>query len=137
MASRKQVIYTRLLRDGILGLRFLCAMGSRATAEQLPRLREALEAGWEQANFLHRVHGSILEPGYVDNDITFINLAFPCPIERLGEHLGAETAALMLEFYEDVPGELRSQLCWHPSTEFRSLAEQSQAEPTAPLRACS
>jgi hypothetical protein len=59
-------------------------MGSRVTAEQLPELRRALEGGWEQANFLHRVHGSILEPGYVGNDLSFINWAFPCHIERLG-----------------------------------------------------
>lgn len=127
MPSRKQVIYTRLLQWGILHLRMLCSRAAHVTAEEVLRLREAFEVGWEQANFLHRVHGSILEPEYVDNDITFINWAFPAHIRRLPDHIGAETAALMLEFYEGVPEHLRSQLTWHPTPEFRQLASQSSA----------
>ena len=126
MPSRKQVIYCRLLREGILHLRMVCAGGAWGTDEQLLGMRKAFEVGWEQANFLHRAHLSILEPGYTDNDITFINWAFPCHIERLGEWLGAETAALMLEFYDGVPDELRPQLTWHPTPEFRQLAAQRQ-----------
>jgi hypothetical protein len=85
-------------------------------------LREDLRLAHEQANFLHRVHQSILEPEYVNNDITFINWAFPVHIQRLGDQLDRQTAALMLEFYEAVPDRLRSQLEWHPSAEFRQLA---------------
>src|SRR5262245_55282588 len=106
MPSRKQTIYCELLMWGILHLRMICAGGSNATAEEMFRLREAFEVGWEEANFLHHVHVSILEPEYVDNDISFINWAFPTHIERLGAGLGAGTARLMLEFYEGVPDAL-------------------------------
>lgn len=124
MSTRKQEIYCQFLRRGILNLRFLCAMGTRATPEQLPQLQASLEAGFEQANFLHRVHASILEPEYLDNDISFINFAFPCHIRRLGDHLEAEIATLIVEFYDGVPDHLRSQLSWHPSPNLRALAEQ-------------
>ena len=122
MASRKQEIYCQLLYHGLLELRMLCTRGSHVTAEEMFGLQSEFELGWERANFLHRVHISLLEPEYVSNDISFINWAFPCHIERLGDRLGAETAALMLEFYENVPEAMRSQLEWHPSAEFRSLA---------------
>lgn len=127
MPTRKQEIYCRLLYDGILELRMICSGGEWGTDEKVLAMREEFQYGNDLANFLHRVPGSILEPGYVDNDITFINLAFPCHIERFGNRLGAETAALMLEFYEGVPDGLRAQLSWHPSAEFRSLAEQKHA----------
>lgn len=124
MPSRKQTIYCELLYSGILHLRMLCSRGAHATAEEALRLREAFEAGWEEANFLHHVHVSILEPKYVENDIGFINWAFPVHIARLGDSLGATTARLMLEFYEGVPDALRPQLEWHPTPEFRQLASR-------------
>src|SRR5262245_48461366 len=105
----------------------VCAGGGWGTDGQVRALREEFRIGHEQANFLHRVHSSILEPEYVDNDISFINWAFPVHIQWLGDRLGAETANLMLEFYEGVPETMRSQLEWHPSAEFRSLAKQRQA----------
>jgi hypothetical protein len=122
MPSRKQAIYCKLLRNGILHLRMLCAGGAWGTDEQVLAMREEFCFGHELANFLHRVHGSILEPEYVDNDITFINWAFPVHIQRLGDRLDCETAALMLEFYEGVPDSLRSLVTWRPSAEFRQLA---------------
>jgi hypothetical protein len=100
----------------------VCGFGSDATAEELLGQRRAFDIAWEEANFLHHVHISILEPEYVDNDISFINWAFPVHIERLGEALVADTARLMLEFYEGVPEHLRSQITWHPTPEFRQLA---------------
>lgn len=126
MPSRKQVIYCELLRWGLLHLRAVCAAGVWGTDEDLLGMRTAFEFGREQANFLHRVPGSILEPGYVANDVTFINWAFACHIARVGDGLGPGTAALMLEFYDDVPDELRPQLTWRPSAEFRRLAAQGR-----------
>jgi hypothetical protein len=66
-----------------------------------------------------------LEPEFVDNDISFVNLAFPVHIERLGRKLPAETARLMVEFYDLVPEPLRPQLSWHPNPELRRLAEKT------------
>src|SRR5262249_27628731 len=83
--------------------------------------------GFEEANLLHHVHCSILEPEYVDNDISFVDWGFRVYVERLGDRLSAETAALMLEFYEGVPEELRSRLEWHPSAELRELAAPMHA----------
>ena|ERR1700722_16898473 len=124
MPTRKQEIYCQLLRNGILNLRMLCSWGHCKAAERNPYLSSALDIGWEEANFLHKVPNSILEPEYADNDLSFINWAFPKHIERLGNQLGTETAALMLEFYEGVPIELRSHLIWRPNAEFRALACQ-------------
>jgi hypothetical protein len=105
---------------------FVGRLGRRAP---LPELRDWFRWGFEQANFLHRVHLSILEPEYVGNDISFINWAFPVHIEWLGAKLGAKTAALMLEFYDGVPEALRPQLEWHPTAEFRQLAAQGSVPP--------
>jgi len=123
MASRKQQIYSRLLREGILYLRAVCAGGGWATEEQVQRMRDEFKIANEIANFLHRVHGSILEPEYVDNDITFINWAFPTHIARMGDRLGAETAALMIEFYDGVPEAMRPELTWHPNAALKQLAD--------------
>lgn len=122
MPSLKQVIYCRLLYDGLLHLRAVCAAGAGGSDEQVLALRKEFELGHQQANFLHRVHGSILDPEYVDNDVTFINWAFSVHIRRMGARLTRETAALMLEFYEGVPDDLRPQLQWHPDAAFRGLA---------------
>ena len=81
------------------------------------------------ANFLHRVPHSVLEPEFVDNDITFINFAFPGYISRLGTALPAGTARLMVELYDLVPDSLRPQLSWHPSPELRRLARETSVVP--------
>ena len=89
-------------------------------------MREEFRLGFEITNFLHRVHGSILEPEYVDNDITFINWAFPTHIGRMGNRLGAETAALMIEFYDGVPEAMRPELTWHPDAALKQLAGRAK-----------
>ena len=122
MASRKQEIYARLMYDGLLGLRMLCSSAAWGDPAKLPELKGWFEWGFQQANFLHRVHLSILEPEYVDNDLSFINWAFPVHIERATNGLSQQTAALMLEFYDGVPEALRPQLEWHPTAEFRTQA---------------
>ena len=91
-------------------------------ADKFLEFRNVLEIGFEQANFLHKVHLSILDPDYVKNDISFINWAFPDYLKRLGKVLDSATANLMLEFYENVPEHLRSELTWHPNADFRRLA---------------
>ena len=86
MASRKQAVYLKLLKDGILYLRAVCAGGSRASDEQGLAMREGFRIGNEMANFLHRVDVSVLEPEYVDNDVSFINYAFPTHVGRMGDN---------------------------------------------------
>jgi hypothetical protein len=131
MPSRKQVIYCRLLYHGLLHLRAICGGGAWGTDKEVLALREEFRLGQEHANFLHRVHSSILQPEYVDNDLTFINWAFPVHIQRFGDQLDADTASLMLEFYKGVPDSLRSQLEWHPSPEFLRLAGSARrAQPS-------
>ena len=122
MPTQKQVIYCRLLKAGLLHLRAVCAGGGWGTGEQVSRMREAFRVGNEIANFLHRVPGSVLEPEYVDNDVSFINHAFPVHLKRLGDRLDAETAALMLAFYDGVPESLRPELTRHPGEDLRRLA---------------
>jgi hypothetical protein len=102
----------------------LCGISDRCSASALFGMQEAFGDGFEEANLLHHVHCSILEPEYVENDIGFINHGFRVYSERLGDRLSAETAALMVAFYEDVPDGLRSRLKWQPSAELRALAAQ-------------
>jgi hypothetical protein len=87
-------------------------------------MRELFGDGFEEANLLHHIHCSILVPEYVENDISFINWGFRVYVERLGDRLSPETAALILSFYEGVPEEMCSLLEWHPSPELRALAAQ-------------
>jgi len=136
MPSRKQLLYCQFLQFGIIQLRVLCGVAEGCSEPRLLGMREAFGDGFEEANLLHHVHCSILEAEYVDNDISFINWGFRVHVERLGDRLRAETAALMLAFYEGVPEGLRSRLEWHPSAELRALAAQRHAEPGAAPDRC-
>jgi hypothetical protein len=122
--SRKQLLYCQFLQVGLIRLRMLCGVSEGCSGPALFSMQEAFGDGFEEANLLHHVHCSILEPEYVENDIGFINWGFRVYTERLGDRLSAETAALMVAFYEDVPDELRSRLKWQPSAELRALAAQ-------------
>jgi hypothetical protein len=123
MASHKQLLYCEFLQFGILRLRVLCGIAEGCRDEDLLGMREAFGLGFEEANLLHHVHCSILEPDYEANDISFINWAFPTHIERVGPHLTADTARRMVEFYDGVPAALRGELTWHPSEALRRLAD--------------
>jgi hypothetical protein len=137
MPSRKQLLYCQFLQLGILRLRVLCGVAEGCSAPDLLGMREAFADGFEEANLLHHVHCSVLDPEYVENDVSFINSGFRVHSERLGDRLSAETAALMVAFYEGVPEGLRPQLEWHPSAELRALAAQRHVEPNAaPDPAC-
>lgn len=93
-------------------------------------LRASLRVGFEQANFIHNVHLSILEPTFVRYDISFINLAFPRTINQFGSELSPKVAALMIEFYALVPDDLKSEITWHPSDALRRLAERNEGRRT-------
>ena len=126
MSSRKQEIYCEILGLGIMHLRSLFSAAKLelkgATEQSLLDLQKTLQQGFDGANFLHNIHLTVLEPDYVEMDLSFINLAFPIYINRLGETIPPQLVELMLEFYDLVPTHLRSQLSWHPSLQFRSYA---------------
>jgi hypothetical protein len=84
--------------------------------------REIFRVGAEEANFLHNIHLSILEAEFVENDVGFINFAFPTYIKRLGPRMSQQKARLMIEFCDLVPEHLRGKISWQPSVEFKRLA---------------
>ncbi|MEW6737778.1 MAG: hypothetical protein AB1489_41240 [Acidobacteriota bacterium] len=128
MSSRKQQIYCELLEFGIIRIRTLFSAARSAlkgcSDSTHASVNETLHIGFEEANFLHNINLSILEPDFVENDINFINLAFPWYINTLGQKIVPQVARLMLEFYDLVPVTLRPSLTWHPTKEFREFAKR-------------
>ncbi|HEU5115982.1 MAG TPA: hypothetical protein VFT74_04830 [Isosphaeraceae bacterium] len=76
MASRKQWLYCRFLEMGISRLRVLCGIAEGCSEAELLDMSESFRDRFDVANLLHNIHGSILKPDYVDNDIRFINWEF-------------------------------------------------------------
>ena len=129
MLNRKQLNSCRLLTEMIQCLHAACVGPGCGASEQVPAMKREFLVGHQSAKLLDLVKGSMFEPEYVASDLSIINWGFPRHIKRLGDQLGADTAALMLEFYERVPKSLCSQLEWHPSEEFRALAQRGHAAP--------
>lgn len=105
--SRKQDIYRELLQFGLPYLRSL-----RSLRWWEKRRRQALS---EEAEFLHNLHVSILEPEFMDHDIWFLNhqarsfLAHAEPrYAPCYEHHGR----LIRELFTLVPEPLRHKLEW-------------------------
>ena len=127
MVSRKQQILCEFLHGGLVSLRLTCGMGESLSWWSLLRHREIFRIGWEEANFLHNMHLSISEAEFLENDVSFINLAFPAHIKRLGPRISQRKASLMVEFYDLVPQHLRGGVTWRPNEELRRLAGETNA----------
>src|SRR4051812_37257727 len=98
-ASRKQRVYCEMLAYGLLKLRGICSGADDEVWWGLHG-REQADLGFEVANLLHHVPGSVLEPDFVDDDLRFINIAFHAYVERVGEAVTQDEARLMTEFYD-------------------------------------
>ena len=81
-----------------------------------------MDIAWDQANFLHNVHQSILDPEFKEEDVWFINTAFRTLVERLGSWIPQKTAGLMIEFHDLVPPGLREKVTWEPDQELKRRA---------------
>jgi hypothetical protein len=105
--SRKQEIYRELLQFGLPSLRGVRHLRCWQTAR-----RQAL---YVEAEFLHNLYVTILEPEFVDHDIWFLNhqarwfltQADPRHVASYHHHRG-----LIGELFALVPERLRDKLVW-------------------------
>ena len=103
--SRKQEIYTELLFWSLPTIRNIQSRSAWIKARD--------KSCYQEAEFVHTLHSSILEPEFVDNDIYFLNhqartyfkngncsIAYNAQIELLNE------------LFSLVPKELKNELVW-------------------------
>lgn len=67
---------------------------------------------FQELNLIHRIPLSILEEGYVDNDISFINWGIESYVASPHSQMGSRVAWLLVEFIKEVPDGLRSKITW-------------------------
>ncbi len=86
--------------------------------------RNLFDHGFALADLLHRVHGSILEPEFVDNDVTFINFAIPYYLGSLGKEVDPAIIMRFVAIYDAAPVELRNSLTWQPTPDMRAISSR-------------
>jgi hypothetical protein len=105
--SRKQVIYRELLQFGLPSLRSVRHLRWWQRA-----LREAL---YVEAEFLHNLYVTILEPDFMDHDIWFLNNQARWFLTHADpKHLACyfHHERLIHELFALVPERLRDKLTW-------------------------
>lgn len=105
--GRKQEIYRELLQFGLPHLRAIRTLRWWQAAR-----RRAL---YEEAEFLHSLHVSILEPEFVDHDFWFLNHQARSFLEHADPRHAAcydQHRRLIRELFALVPEQLRTKLEW-------------------------
>jgi len=103
--SRKQEIYTELLFWALPAIR---------NTQSGSALQKALDkSSYQEAEFVHTLQHSILEPEFVDNDIHFLNFQARNYFEN-GKCSNPYQAQITLvnELFNLVPENLRGELLW-------------------------
>jgi hypothetical protein len=120
--SPKQDALCWLVGRGFAILRVLQEAAATASAAWLLEHREHFRHGFALAALLHRVHGSIVEPDFVENDITFINFAIPDYLRAVGAGVDPAIVKRFVLLYDAVPEAMRKLLTWHPTQAHRQVA---------------
>ncbi len=105
--SRKQEIYRELLQFGLPSLR-----GVRHLRWWQRARRESL---YVEAEFLHNLYVSILEPEFLDHDIWFLNHQARWFLTHANPRQAAcyyHHRSLIQELFALVPDQLRDKLTW-------------------------
>lgn len=105
--SRKQQIYCEMLRHG---LPFISSFIMRCQGNHELQLVLQLEA-----ELLHNLPSSLLEPAFVENDIWFLNYQGRAFLQRADPQNTPnyrKYEQLIRELFEIVPGSLRGGLMW-------------------------
>jgi hypothetical protein len=107
MASRKQEIYRDMLRCGIPWLRSVNCLR--------PWHRRHRRALYEQAELIHNLYVSILEPEFIDHDVWFLNHQARLYLQNADpryEYVVKPNRDAIRELFRLVPDELRHKLEW-------------------------
>jgi hypothetical protein len=120
--SPKQDALCWLVGDGLGRLRALQHSAATAPTAWLLEHRDDFRHGFALADLLHRVHGSIVEPDFVENDITFINFAIPHYLRAVGAGVDPAVVKRFVLLYDAVPEAMRKLLIWQPTQAHRQVA---------------
>lgn len=110
--SRKQEIYQEMLRTGLSGLRTV-----RSLRWWQSWRREAL---YHDAELLHHLYVSILEPDFTDHDVWFLNHQVRWYLVHVNPHWSPGYYVyhpLIVELFRLVPDSLRGRLDWAGPTD--------------------
>jgi hypothetical protein len=88
--------------------------------------RDDFRYGFALADLLHRVHGSIVEPDFLENDITFINFAIPDYLRVVGAGVEPAVVKRFVLLYDAVPETMRKLLTWQPTQAHRQVAARAE-----------
>jgi hypothetical protein len=83
--------------------------------------------GYALTNLLHNLSWTILEPNFVERDITFLNIAVPEFFLRVGNQAPDNLITTLVRLHDSVPEEMRSQLTWHPNELHRRMTDECNA----------
>jgi hypothetical protein len=122
VASVKQEILCWLVGDGFTILRAIQSSAAHHSLWWISQHRKSFDYGFALANLLHRVHISIAEPDFVENDITFINFAIPRFLGKAGANADPSIVKRLVAFYDAAPEELKTSLEWQPTPAHREIA---------------
>jgi hypothetical protein len=126
MKSPKQDALCWLVGHGFCLLRAMQNAAATASTGWLLEHRDGFRHGFALADLLHRVHGSIVEPDFVENDITFINFAIPDYLRVVGAGVDPAVVKRFVLLYDAVPEATRGVLTWQPTEAHRQVAARVQ-----------
>jgi hypothetical protein len=120
----KQSIYRWLIHHGFVEMRAHEAHAAFGSWWWLLRhRRQFCGYGVALANLLHRLHETILEPGFTETDLSFLNHAVPRFLQQVGAAADAGLVAMLVQLHDVVPEEQRAELTWHPDDSHRRMAD--------------
>jgi hypothetical protein len=130
--SPKQAVYRWLIHHGFVEMRVRESHAAFGSWWWLVRHRRRFCGyGASLANLLHRLHETVLEPGFTETDLGFLNHAVPRFLREVGPAADAGLVAMLVQLHDAVPAEQRPGLTWHPDESLRRVASATLAEPGA------
>jgi hypothetical protein len=125
--SPKQEALCWLVGHGFAILRAIQSSAAMGSVPWLLEHRDYFGQGFALADLLHRVHCSITEPDFEENDVTFINFAIPHYLRELGDEIEPSVVKRFVALYDTAPPEIKERLTWHPSHALRLVAASTEA----------
>jgi hypothetical protein len=120
--SPKQAVYRWLLHHGFVELRARESHAADGSCWWLIRHRRRFCGyGAALANLLHRLHETVLEPGFTETDLGFLNHAVPRFLQQVGAEADAGLVAMLVRLHDAVPEAQQPRLTWRPDESHRRI----------------
>jgi hypothetical protein len=110
----QQEIQAELMKRGFVHLRSQFCLSWREIFAWLFSRPRRWQYSQDLANLLHRIGESILEPSLTDLDVSFINHAIPCFLEKPANRWDRRLMQLLVQFHDAAMQERASEITWHP-----------------------